>query len=202
MREYAKRDIGCFKKGEVVHCGECDQYMQAPEEEEVSGLRCAVPDCRHLIWAPGAKNPLPAETGPVRKRSRGRKDGVIDSKWLISDRSCFEKGAIVQCADCEAWMKAPDDEEVEGLKCNGMMKDGQKCRATIWPDGGTAASDENERWTKEADQALARAHLDLGNQWVEIAKRLPGRSNHACKNRIRKVKRDAYLANKTRGPPL
>ena len=71
---------------------------------------------------------------------------------------CFEKGEIIQCLDCEAWMKAPDDEEVDGLKCNGMMPDGQKCRATIWPDGGTAASDELERWTDEEDQALAGAH--------------------------------------------
>ena len=77
----AKKAKGFFKKGEVVHCEECDQYMKAPEEEEVSGLRCAVPDCRHLIWAPGAKNPLPSETedeppkkvrmAPRRARVRG-----------------------------------------------------------------------------------------------------------------------------------
>ena len=50
---------GVFKKGEVVHCGQCDQYMKAPEHEEVSGLRCAVADCRHLIWAPGSDDPAP-----------------------------------------------------------------------------------------------------------------------------------------------
>ena len=85
----AKKAKGFFKKGEVVHCEECDQYMKAPEEEEVSGLRCAVPDCRHLIWAPGAKNPLPSETEdepPKKVRMAPRRARVRPTCFSV--RSC------------------------------------------------------------------------------------------------------------------
>ena len=51
----------------------------------------------------------------------------------------------MKCDDCDSWMKAPEDEEVEGLKCSGMMTDGQKCRTTIWPKGSKrSAPDDDE----------------------------------------------------------
>lgn len=38
---------------------------------------------------------------------------------------------------------------------------------------------KHDPWTKEEDELLMRAHAQLGNQWVEIAKMLPGRrENH------------------------
>lgn len=38
-------------------------------------------------------------------------------------------------------------------------------------------------FTEEEDETLMRAVRDIGTRWIEIARRLPGRSENACKNR-------------------
>ncbi len=37
-------------------------------------------------------------------------------------------------------------------------------------------------WTTREEYILARLHADVGNQWAEIAKYLPGRSENSIKN--------------------
>ena len=61
----------------------------------------------------------PKNTKPVKGGSRGLKN---------SEYATFKKGEVVECAECGAKMKAPEDEEVNGLKC-------ASCRALIWPGG-------------------------------------------------------------------
>ena len=39
-----------------------------------------------------------------------------------------------------------------------------------------------EPWTTREEYILARLHSEVGNQWAEIAKYLPGRSENSIKN--------------------
>ncbi|BGP13170.1 hypothetical protein JCM10213_000250 [Rhodosporidiobolus nylandii] len=45
------------------------------------------------------------------------------------------------------------------------------------------AGGKSGAWTAAEDDLLRAAHKDLGNQWEEIAARIPGRSGSACRDR-------------------
>ena len=59
------------------------------------------------------------------------------------------------------------------------------------PAAVPAAVTAAEPWTNDEDRILQQAHAELGKKWIEVAKRLPGRSNNACRNRSGKLQRDA-----------
>lgn len=52
-------------------------------------------------------------------------------------------------------------------------------------------------WTAEEDELIIQHHLEIGNKWAEIARRVPGRTDNSIKNRFNTAIKRKLLAQTT-----
>ncbi|XP_065880338.1 transcription factor MYB98-like [Euphorbia lathyris] len=124
---------------------------------------------------------------PFNRAWQGHKKNtdIIKGKWSIEEDRLLS--LLVEKYGVTKWSEVA--QMVPG-------RNGKQCRER-W-NNHLRPDIKKDAWTEEEDKMLIQAHIEVGNKWAEIEKRLPGRTENSIKNHWNATKRKEYSKRKWR----
>ena len=135
----------------------------------------------------------------------GRSDDAVRNRWKrLRDGFPDNPPAPVQKSHRRAAVLGETQSAVQFNQSNNYtsQKGATSAMVTGTRATGIRVRPERASWTRTEDAIIVRSVAELGHRWHHIASRLPGRTNHAIRNRFHRLQTmadDMQMTNERNG---